>query len=351
MTAPLYRGAMEEAARAFQPKPSPSGPVWGGNAGLWFDKFCDRWQADFGGLDGDDAKRQWIESLIRPRGRDGLPDANKPPVKAGDPALLAEHARRRRSLVEARGGRVLEMRLTARFASGLGRRHPVENGFAFHHSLGVPFLAGSGVKGLTRAWAEIAAPESVKTIFGPRPGDGALEVGDIILLDALPVEPVSLVADVVTPHTGRWNLADPAVPSSLEPPADWHSPKPIPFLALEAGAVFQFAVLPRRLLAPLDDAARWVSEALEWLGAGAKTATGFGRFQPRDAALPEDPVSPFGIPSAAPRGRGASQPPPPPRRGMVDGEPVEILRREGGLLVVRFLETGDIETVGPDQVT
>ena len=264
MTAPLYRGAMEEAARGFQPKPSPSGPVWGGNAGLWFDKFCDRWQADFSGLAGDDAKRQWIESLIRPRGRDGLPDTGKPPVKTGDPALLAEHARRRRSLVEARGGRVLEMRLTARFATGLGRRHPVENGFAFHHSLGVPYLAGSGVKGLTRAWAEIAAPESVKTVFGPRPGDGALEVGDLILLDALPMEPVLLAVEVVTPHTGDWNRADPAAPSSLDPPADWHSPKPIPFLALEAGAVFQFAVLPRRPSLPTGKAGSLLKKVSTW---------------------------------------------------------------------------------------
>ena len=43
---------------------------------------------------------------------------------------------------------------TAPFATGLGNEHPVENGFAFLTPYGLPYLAGSGVKGILRRAAE-----------------------------------------------------------------------------------------------------------------------------------------------------------------------------------------------------
>lgn len=43
---------------------------------------------------------------------------------------------------------------TAPFATGLGNEHPIENGFAFLTPYGLPYLAGSGVKGVLRRAAE-----------------------------------------------------------------------------------------------------------------------------------------------------------------------------------------------------
>ncbi len=43
---------------------------------------------------------------------------------------------------------------TAPFATGLGNEHPIENGFAFLTPYGLPYLAGSGVKGILRHAAE-----------------------------------------------------------------------------------------------------------------------------------------------------------------------------------------------------
>ncbi len=43
---------------------------------------------------------------------------------------------------------------TAPFATGLGNEHPLENGFAFLTPYGLPYLAGSGVKGILRRAAE-----------------------------------------------------------------------------------------------------------------------------------------------------------------------------------------------------
>ena len=46
---------------------------------------------------------------------------------------------------------------TSPFATGLGLEHPIENGFAFLTPYGLPYLAGSGVKGvLRRAMEELA---------------------------------------------------------------------------------------------------------------------------------------------------------------------------------------------------
>jgi len=45
-------------------------------------------------------------------------------------------------------------RLTAPLATGLGNPHPVENGFSFLSPYGLPYLPGSGVKGVLRRAAE-----------------------------------------------------------------------------------------------------------------------------------------------------------------------------------------------------
>jgi CRISPR-associated protein Cmr6 len=69
-------------------------------------------------------------------------------------------------------------------------------------------------------------------------------------------------------------------------PADWHKPSPIKFLAVAPGAEFLTGIAARQPYPvghdPEDDIAlvkTWLCEGLEWLGAGAKTAKGYGRFQ------------------------------------------------------------------------
>jgi len=60
-----------------------------------------------------------------------------------------------------------EATLIAPLATGLGNPHPVENGFAFLSPYGVPYIAGSGVKGVLRRAAEELAlfePDSRWTI-------------------------------------------------------------------------------------------------------------------------------------------------------------------------------------------
>ncbi len=366
--APLYQGAMAQAAQQFAPATIKTAPFWGGNAGLWYDKFCDRWDhPGFGGISTNDKqspKMDWIESVIYPRGQHGQPDRTKPTVRSGDPDLLAETARRRQQLAKAQGGLCLEFILESRLLTGTGRAHPVENGMAWHPTLGVPFLAGSGVKGVLRSWARLATDgmaDLIDPLFGP-PSDKPLHVGALQVLDALPVEPVQLLAEIITPHSGSWNQVEPdarRVDDLDNAPADWHSPVPVPLLAVESDIRFQFILLPGSGAAPQGDWNRtlgqceeWLKQALHDLGAGAKTTSGYGRFRPVGAPAPSDPDVrlPKRVRTGSTGTSSAKATNAPPRHGTVDGEPVEILRHEGSHYVVKFVDSRDIERVRIDEV-
>lgn len=252
-----------------------------GNAGLWYDKFCNRWHiesptlwtltndADHGEPDAVNPKLDWIETLTA-SGR-----------KIGDAQLIAVAVERQEGLILARSGVARYRKTLERFVTGLGREHPVENGFAWHQTLGTPYLPGSSVKGLVRAWADSwldAEDDDIRRIFGPPPAvqDADHGVGSVVFLDALPLDRMLLEPEVMTPHY------DPYYQHG-DIPGDWHSPIPIPFLAVARGQWFLFGLLPRQPGSEQDckdcaQVAVWLDGALGELGAGAKTAVGFGRF-------------------------------------------------------------------------
>ncbi len=252
MTLPLYRAAARRASRR-----DPEG-----HAGLWFDKFCDRWRVAERAWTMSSDKIEWIRTLTGGR--------------VGAEEQIDGYASRLLRLTTSRGGRAEVFTTTARFVTGLGRSHPVENGFAWHPTLGTPYLAGSSVKGLVRAWAEAE----------PRPDAGTLgrllgspgKAGTVCFLDAAPIVPVRLEADVMTPHYAGWSAED--------PPGDWRSPSPIPFLTTAADTRFLFGILPCRPSSDddLEVVSGWLRSALENAGGGAKTAVGYGRFTRDDEA-------------------------------------------------------------------
>lgn len=261
MTLPLYNSVAKNP-----PKLGDNG-----HAGLWFDKFCNQWfvegttwsmssrSSDTGG-----PKLKWLNTL-----------AGK---SVGVQGQIEECAFRMLRLVESRCGLCAVFTTASRFVTGLGRSHPVENGFAWHSTLGTPYLPGSSVKGMVRVWAEQETD--------PRPGGEELNrllgeqnsVGNVCFLDALPIKPVRLEADVMTPHYAGWSEKD-------DPPGDWRSPTPIPFLATATGTSFLFGIIPLRHTSAQDLilVESWIQDALEWAGIGAKTAIGYGRLA-RDEA-------------------------------------------------------------------
>ncbi len=244
------------------------------HSGLWFDKFCHQW-SDAWRLDSP-AKLNWIQTVTGSR--------------VGDEKLISEHVARYTALARASGGEVQFFKTAGRFATGLGREHPIENGFVWHPTLGVPCLPGSSVKGFVRAWAKTwagASDEDVARIFGPRDMRASLaQTGSLIFFGAIPIKPVQLAADVMTPHYGPYYEDK----SGKTAPGDWFSPVPIPFLSVADGQSFVFALAPRTFStqdkADCQQANKWLTEALLQMGAGAKTAVGYGRFVPdAEAAL------------------------------------------------------------------
>lgn len=240
MNLPLYRSVREHYPGA---RSTP-------NASLIFDRFVgwdDGWQA--GGH-----KQKLFEEVIK---------------SSADREMLNAFLERRNRQVEALGGVTLEAETVGRFVSGLGGAHPFETGFVWHRTLGVPYLPGSGIKGAVRAWAEQWSDEvDAARLFGDPGGMGAL-----VVLDALPTRPPRLETDVMTPHYGEYYREG-------KPSGDYLSPIPVPFLAVAAGQGFRFSLLPREEgdVESLQRGAKLLKDALENIGAGAKTSYGYGAF-------------------------------------------------------------------------
>jgi CRISPR type III-B/RAMP module RAMP protein Cmr6 len=259
-----------------------------GHRGLWYERFFDRYAPAQDWTVPDEGKLQWIQQT-----------AARP---AGDANALDQAAQRQLALVTALGGRGAVFKADWHLATGLGLPHPVENGFAWHPTLGVPYLAGSAVKGLVRAWVEIwdetldahQRKRRLDTWFGfadqpvdahdGSPPRNASQAGAFHFFDALPIKPVGLRADVMTPHQGKWYEQGGAIEDwRREPekvPADWHAPVPVPFLVANKPQLL-FAIAPRQAAAAGELAAVFnaLKDALAWLGAGAKTAVGYGLMQ------------------------------------------------------------------------
>ncbi len=102
---------------------------------LYFPIWRDDWSAD------NNHKKDAIKDCtrIRPRVAEVLDG-----MRTRQQALFATYPE----------GLRIEAVSTAPFATGLGNEHPVENGFAFLTPYGLPYLAGSGVKGVLRRAAE-----------------------------------------------------------------------------------------------------------------------------------------------------------------------------------------------------
>lgn len=258
--------------------------------GLWWTRF-------FGGYLSDFCKPETPQDK-KTFGENKTAFITKFKGACGDDFALGLAAKRNEALVDALKGEVRQFQTQGRFATGMGNDHPTENGFTWHHTLGVPYLPASSVKGLVRGWIEWNGDNHphharLKDWFGSQTKSEVSEqAGWFIFFDALPVESVQLAADVMTPHYDKWyedgGKADKDPTASNTVPADWHSPVPVTFLTVKQ-ATFQFGVAIRAGLSETAPAAARndlpsvmavLQEALEWAGAGAKTAVGYGRMSP-----------------------------------------------------------------------
>jgi CRISPR/Cas system CMR subunit Cmr6 (Cas7 group RAMP superfamily) len=196
-----------------------------------------------------------------------------------DSALIGDVIRRREralAALRARGHTWVRLRAEPewRLAVGLGNRaNPHEIGMSLHGTYGWPIIPGSSLKGLTATWAAHAVGTTSPDY--PRVFGSADRRGSVHFLDAIPAgERVNVVLDVLTPHHQPYyaSTAGKSV-SEPKPPAEHHNPVPVHFLTV-IGA-FDL-VLFGRVADEVMLAARWLIEAGDELGAGAKTTSGYG---------------------------------------------------------------------------
>lgn len=281
MALPIYQSVHQQPPKHDAREPS-------GNCGLWFERFYDRYNHDFSETkDSDSAFAEWLQNF------DHL---------SGDSELLDTAIQRQAQLLKSLGGASALFKTDWHFVTGMGNPHPLENGFSWHPVLGVPYLSGSSIKGLVRAWVEswqfedsdleettLKQARSARLFdwFGSdsTSPDAKSDTGKLIFFDAIPYKPVRLAGDIMTPHMGKWYAEGGEIESTESSgdviPADWHSPKPIHFLAAKE-PVFLFSFAARNELfvdeIDLDEVMQCLCDALEWIGAGAKTAVGYGQF-------------------------------------------------------------------------
>jgi CRISPR/Cas system CMR subunit Cmr6 (Cas7 group RAMP superfamily) len=211
-----------------------------------------------------------------------------------DEQLIAAVGQRREAMLRAlsAGSPVrLAVRLIAttewRLAVGLGNKaNAHEIGLALHGTYGWPVIPGSALKGLAAAWAVASGeePAVVRRVFGaprtdvpPVPADSdepRAARGSVCFMDAIPAaQPVGVFPDVLTPHVKPYYDNVASGRPVVVPPAEYHNPVPLTFLTVRGA----FAVdLYGPAGSDLDLAAGWLKKAGDELGAGGKTAAGYG---------------------------------------------------------------------------
>lgn len=252
-----------------------------GNAGLWFNKLAAGWEEKDGRWQVD--REHWVTVL------DQLGFAGRIPV--GKAPVLEAYRQRMSRLAGAIGAECFTGRTASRLLVGVGQPHPMEISLTWHHAYGVPYVPGSSLKGLVRSWAELwsgASGDEVVRIFGAATDRADKAAGSVIFFDALPAQPVHLELDYMTPHYSPYYEDN----DGRVYPADWHSPRPLGFVTVRAGEDFFFMVAPRRAgmqgQADVERARNWLVEALQTLGAGAKSGSGYGLFAIDDALFAAD---------------------------------------------------------------
>jgi CRISPR-associated protein Cmr6 len=218
----------------------------------------------------------------------------------------------------------------APFTTGLGNEHPLENSFAFLNPYGLPYLPGSGVKGVLRqaarelasgewgdahGWSEAPCYPLLKgvgekrkpvldkhkqpvslsmldVLFGRESANGDTEHvrGALTFWDVIPqIKGDSLAVEIVTPHQSHYyQQKQDRKSGDSTTPHDSGAPNPISFLTVPPGSGFAFHVRCdlahlARLAPDLAKDNLWktlleaaFAHAFKWLGFGAKTAVGYG---------------------------------------------------------------------------
>jgi len=260
--------------------------------GLWLDKFITN-----SGKGDPEAKHGLIEDITSKKIRIGPAEDYKKYFDLFKAALTELPT----PVLTAEGSTEFDG-VNHRLAVGLGASAVLENSITLHRTYGVPYIPGSALKGLASSYAAAFLEDETwaRSFKNGKTERGKLqelifgtteESGLITFFDALPVPGSwSLDADVATVHHPHYYQG-----KGGEPPADWDSPTPIPFITAKGRFLFALGLAPvdseseETGLRLLHIAFELLKRALREVGVGAKTAIGYGRIGLEEAKLAEPP--------------------------------------------------------------
>jgi CRISPR-associated protein Cmr6 len=303
--------------KAFAPLPASTRSLVAHNThpGLLLDKYAPTWTAE--GTPGklsEEVQRPTLEGVVALTSHPAMSEAE----------FQGLRERHRVVAVSAAESRDFTCKSTGPLTLHLARASALENaGICLHPVYGFVYLPGSGLKGMSRAYATTvwlpqqpdpkAAWRQIEDVFGWAPTPERRELfkdgthpaerrredildpnspeireraGQIVFHDAWPTTWPKLEVDILNNHHQKYYSAKDG--DNDHPPGDWENPVPVYFLSVPAGAVFEFALGKRRDDVEdelLERSREWLLGALCHLGAGAKTASGYGSFRPVDEAV------------------------------------------------------------------
>jgi CRISPR-associated protein Cmr6 len=206
---------------------------------------------------------------------------------------------------------VAKARVDGRMIVGLGAESVLETSVTLHRTYGVPSIPGSALKGLTASFARQRLgsdwhPDGTayQTMFGDTTSAGYITFFDALYVPGSGYNQQPLHPDVITVHHKKYYQDG----AKLEPPADWDSPTPVPFLSATGSYLVAVSGPPDQ-----DNRNGWAVAAmkllrlaLEEMGVGAKTSSGYGRLKFTEDAHPATAYE-----SAASKKTGQETPPAP----------------------------------------
>ncbi|WP_129628472.1 type III-B CRISPR module RAMP protein Cmr6 [Candidatus Oscillochloris fontis] len=199
-----------------------------------------------------------------------------------------------------------ELRLATargRVVVGIGNASVLETAISLQRTYGIPYIPGSALKGLAAAyarqrlddtWGKPATiydpddpaqqpPSAYELLFGATSTAGYVTFHDALWYPDDPAHPQSLAADVLTVHHQAYYNQ-----GGSQAPTDWDSPMPIPFLTATGSFLLALSGPP----AWRSRAFEILAAALDQMGVGAKTSSGYGRMDLR--SLPPTSTTPCG---------------------------------------------------------
>ncbi|NLM18366.1 MAG: type III-B CRISPR module RAMP protein Cmr6 [Candidatus Riflebacteria bacterium] len=209
--------------------------------------------------------------------------------------LLSALIERQRTAAQKLESVFFPCRLISPLAIGLGNEHPVENGFSFLSPYGLPYIPGSGLKGVLRRAAEelrdsdgTITSKEIDSLFGPEDPRTSKDTsktaeefeaqrGALSFWDAFP-DCKSMSLEIMTPHYSEYYQKN-------KSPHDQGQPTPIPFLVVPPNSNLNLIIqcdssrLPESEYNWRGKLEQIIEYAGKWVGLGGKTAVGYGAFK------------------------------------------------------------------------